>query len=84
MVLGDQFVLHGGRGPRGRLNDLWMLDLNSLRWTEIINSHDSSWPEARSLHTLTVITGERALLYGGINSLWQPTNDCWILNVSTL
>ena len=91
-VLGDSVYIFGGRGRRGRLDDLYSLHLPSLTWTCL---QACSWPDPwaapsalqpapRALHTLTTVPGSRTLaLYGGIGQLHNPLQDLWLLHPET-
>ena len=92
-VVGDSAFVFGGRGKRGRMDDLHCLHLSSLTWTEVASC---SWPDPwtatsafrplpRSLHTLTHLPGTSLLaLYGGLGQLHAPTQDLWLLHTDSL
>ena len=92
-VVGDAAFIFGGRGRRGRMDDLHCLHLPSLTWTEVATC---SWPDPwtstsalrplpRALHTLTHLPGTSLLaLYGGLGQLHAPLQDLWLLHTDSL
>lgn len=76
--MGSQVLIFGGRHDRHRVNDLWLLDMPSMTWREV--KCDFA-PEGRSWHSLTAISDEEALLYGGLSSERQPLADCFVYNL---
>ena len=92
-VVGDSAFVFGGRGRRGRMDDLHYLHMSSLTWTEVASC---SWPDPwtatsafrplpRSLHTLTHLPGTSLLaLYGGLGQLHAPLQDLWLLHMDSL
>lgn len=85
-VCGDAVFLFGGRLVDERLNDLHVLDMRSMQWTQV---HDAATGEAanglpsgRSWHSLTRISQTAAVLFGGYDSDWTPLGDCWLLDTA--
>ncbi|VDK54456.1 unnamed protein product [Anisakis simplex] len=68
-------LLFGGRHDEIRLCDLYILDMNTLIWSnvEIIGS----LPVGRSWCTLSVIDHENTLLFGGYSTDGNALSDCW-------
>ena len=81
--------LFGGlsNGPDGvefLLNDLYTLDMVSMTWTQVNSSLKGDiadgFPEPRAGHSMTLISTEVAVLFGGTVSPGHASGDCWILN----
>ena len=74
-----------GRGEKDKLlNDLYVLDLDTMSWKLVSSSSSSSsfglrQPSPRNQHTLTYIRGGRILLLGGWDG-HQPKDDVWLLS----
>ena len=76
--------IFGGQGIGGDLDrdDLLMLDLDTMRWENIIDTENEGlWPWARSGHSLTMVSKETAILYGGVVNNGEVLGDCWMLNI---
>ena len=59
------YIYGGRRHDNVILDDLWALDLASMRWTRMMaDPHGSPIPPLFS-HTLTAVNGEMLLLLGG-------------------
>ena len=88
---GQEVFIFGGRTRRGRLNDLYRLNLLSLTCSTINTATNpdmfgppsSLEPSPRSLHTITFTGQDRLVVYGGLGQLSAPLNDCWVLDVET-
>lgn len=76
--VGSNVFIFGGRDGEVRMNDFWRLDLQSMRWSQIV---DTKGPEGRSWHSLTVISTDELLLYGGLTTLKTPLCDSWIYSI---
>ena len=79
-VLGDSVYIFGGRGRRGRMDDLHSLHLPSLSWRQV---QPCSWPDVwappstlrpapRALHSLTALPCQALAMYGGLGQLHAP------------
>ncbi|WKY06448.1 hypothetical protein Q1695_006551 [Nippostrongylus brasiliensis] len=86
-----QLIIYGGMNG-SRLNDLWMLDLDSMTWDNPMVGGLTPMP--RSLHTANLV-GHRMYIFGGWVPLsedgneidvkeWKCTNDLSCLNLDTL
>ena len=90
-VLADQVFIFGGRARNTRLNDLFCIDLQTVTSTilQIATSPDmfgppsSCQPCPRSLHSMTSDGAGRLVVYGGLDRISAPLNDCWLLEVDT-
>lgn len=76
--------IFGGRFSDRRLNDLYHLDMNTMAWSEIQSEMPNDCdniPVGRSWHSLTKISNNTAILYGGYANSSIPLQDCWLLKV---
>ncbi|XP_049769129.1 kelch domain-containing protein 2-like isoform X1 [Schistocerca cancellata] len=79
---GSRLYLFGGRYRGRRMSDLHCLDLDTMTWSgDLNNSLQCAKPCGRSWHSLTFISPQRAILYGGLNQMNTILNDCWVLEV---
>lgn len=68
---GGYALLFGGRFGGERLNDLYMLDMETLCWSLLLPATDDETagshycPVGRSWHTLTSLSDNRFIMYGG-------------------
>ncbi|EPT31033.1 kelch repeat protein, putative [Toxoplasma gondii ME49] len=62
-VIGTKMFIFGGWNGKFALNDLFILDVQSLRWTRV-EQDGCSPPEARNNHT-TAAVGDRIFVHGG-------------------
>ncbi len=74
--------LFGGRLEGSRMNDLFHLDLEELRWRRLKPRQGRTIPCGRSWHSLTVASPSLAVLYGGYNTEKKPLKDCWTLDLT--
>ena len=88
MLNGNDLFLFGGRNNGDRLNDLYHLDMVTLRWTLLLANRVvrslSGYPVGRTWHTLTKVSATRAIMYGGYDTQQRPLNDCWELDITPL
>ncbi|VDK75335.1 unnamed protein product [Litomosoides sigmodontis] len=73
-------LLFGGRNRNQRLNDLYLLDLSSLVWTQI-NVTGMNEPHGRTWCSLNTLFPKQALLYGGYSSEARALSDFWRIEV---
>ena len=84
---GHDVFLFGGRLSEKRLNDLYHLDMRTFTWT-LLNQHveqtseNSLMPSGRSWATLSLVSENEAILYGGYDVHRKPLNDCWKLSLT--
>lgn len=79
---GLRVVVYGGIDQDGiRLGDTWVLDLSQtpLTWRKL---EIGVGPEPRSGHSLTQISDDRVVLFGGRGPKLEVLGDVWILDVS--
>ena len=74
--------LYGGLNiPYGELDDLYQLNLPTLIWTKI---QTDMKPLGRSKCSLTAVTDNQLLLYGGYNNSSPSLSDSWMFNTSNM
>ncbi|OTF78681.1 kelch domain-containing protein [Euroglyphus maynei] len=78
--IGHHIFLFGGRMNRERMNDMYMLDMRTMRWTQIQPNNVEHVVRGRSWHTLTPVSDQMLVLYGGFSHDNQPLKDCWIFD----
>ncbi len=71
--------LFGGRVRAERINDLYYLDLSRMRWTKL---RPPASPPGRTWHSLTKLSDDKALMYGGYNTALKAMKDCWMLDMT--
>ena len=89
VLSGDAIFLFGGKDVSSwlHLNDLFMLDLTTMKWKMLHASSDTNeLPSARKGQTLTPISRSKGLLIGGGVTEFSPhmcyklATDCWLLD----
>ena len=78
--IGMKGYLFGGRYKDKRRNDLYMIDLESYRWS-IVQPRSKTCPQARSWTVLTPVNDEYLFLYGGLDNNDCELKDIWLFNV---
>ncbi|KAF8499070.1 hypothetical protein F5888DRAFT_1611375 [Russula emetica] len=88
-LVGSKLFVFGGRSAtgKGRLNDIWALDLNCLKSNPFWESSyepapGNEKPLPRSGH-VSVTTGDRIIIFGGYGNPNTKFNDTWSFNIST-
>ncbi|XP_046648051.1 kelch domain-containing protein 2-like isoform X2 [Daphnia pulicaria] len=76
----SRVYVFGGRLQGARLNDLYVLDLMSMSWSENLNT-GKFFPCGRSWHSFTYIGSSKAILYGGLSAEGEVMGDCWIYDI---
>ncbi len=71
------WVFGGKDDDNNKLNDLWKLDLQELKWT-LVKSVDGSEPLERSGHRCDVYAGSYMVLFGGIYEITKELNDFYL------
>lgn len=82
-------IVFGGRGMGYEvLDDVWVLDLDTRRWIQIMYDIPKNIPEGFSLgrvgHSATLVLGGRLLIHGGEDSYRHRKDDFWVLDVSAI
>ncbi|XP_059350444.1 kelch domain-containing protein 2-like [Daphnia carinata] len=72
--------IFGGRLQGTRLNDLYVLDLKSMSWSENLNP-GKFFPSGRSWHSFTYVGSTKAILYGGLSAEGEVLGDCWMYDI---
>jgi Galactose oxidase, central domain len=75
---GHRLLIYGGADATNkRLDDVWIYDLNTSSWSEVVIPSGSK-PRARCSSTLFSL-GNRVLVFGGDIVSVGPSNDLWSL-----
>lgn len=78
---GRKFCVHGGQHANGYLlQDMWCLDVFTLRWDEISASHV---PPARKGHTLVAVGDSKWVLFGGTAADGTLDGATWVIDLQT-
>ena len=74
--------IFGGNGINRDLDELLILDMETMRW-EILQGGENKfpWPKARRLHSLTKVSDDVAILFGGRGGA-KLLGDCWMLSIN--
>eukprot|EP01027_Heterolobosea_sp_BB2_P015263 GEZU01021859.1.p1 GENE.GEZU01021859.1~~GEZU01021859.1.p1 ORF type:complete len:905 (+),score=277.98 GEZU01021859.1:97-2811(+) len=76
-ILGDKMYVFGGRSginPNSYHNDMFVLELESMRWT---NSQPEGKASALVGHSMTKV-GEKLYIFGGKSGLWSHSNEVYV------
>ena len=77
--------IFGGNGIGKDLDELLILDLETMRW-EVLQGGENEfpWPKGRRLHSLTRVSDDAAILFGGRGGTrgFELLGDCWMLNIN--
>ena len=81
IISGDTAFLFGGSGEMW-LNDLYTLDMPSMRWRKVHDNHHEQGeaPNGRDplMYTLTIISEDTAVLFGGDDT---DEDNSWLLDL---
>lgn len=75
-----QVVLFGGRGDSGALNDVWVLDLEEMRWTDVTPFEGASPPPRFTPAGVYDDVGRQMVIWSGQGAGFL--NDVWALDLS--
>lgn len=90
----NYIILHGGFRDMGLmstyLDDLWLFDITTYKWTQVEFPRSHSIPDARSGHSL-ISCNDGAIVYGGYCKVkarkglqkGKVLSDCWILKMKS-
>ncbi|KAG0147860.1 hypothetical protein CROQUDRAFT_670276 [Cronartium quercuum f. sp. fusiforme G11] len=86
---GESVLIFGGRkSPRAPLDDLHILDVRTQKWSQIIRTCDSPWPEARYRHAAVSMSfndnHQLCLIHGGIGKDGRILSDTWLFDPERL
>ena len=73
--------LHGGMSGELLFDDLWTLDLKTLKWTCTEQSH--LLPCARAAHS-SISVNQNLYIFGGIDKNGTALDDLWKYNTGNL
>lgn len=62
------------------MNDMYTLNMETFEWKQIQDNNVNVEPKGRSWHSLTSISDQLLILYGGFSHDDHPMDDCWIYN----
>ena len=79
--VGHKLVVFGGVSGGVLLGDLWTLNTETEQWEEL-SAFGSLSPSPRHSHRATSI-GSIVSMFGGVVASGQPTDELWLLDVST-
>lgn len=77
--IGNQVFVFGGLSGRERLDDLWCLNMDTMRWVK--KTHLSA-PAGSSHHSLTANADGKLVLFGGISNNCELLKTCWVYGVT--
>jgi hypothetical protein len=81
-----QMLIHGGRGAERYFGDVWVVDLASGTWEEIVPAPGSQLPAPRDHHGAAFHDG-RLLVFGGRSgptyASSRPLKDVWSFDLAT-
>lgn len=85
----NRTIVFGGRGSGYEvLDDVWLLDIDTQSWVQIVYDTPGNMPEGVSLrrvgHSATMVLGGRLLIHGGEDSHRHRKNDFWVLDLSAI
>lgn len=81
--LGSRVFVFGGRNGGKRMNDMYVLDMRTMVWTQIMENNEHHAVSGRSWHSLTALSDSVLLLYGGLSTDSRPLHDCWLFHGDT-
>ncbi|XP_076313868.1 kelch domain-containing protein 2-like isoform X1 [Tachypleus tridentatus] len=81
--ISNRVYIFGGRYRNTRMNDTHCIDMTTLTWSGSLPTRGPQ-PRGRSWHSLTGLSSERLVLYGGFSQNSEPLSDCWLLELSSL
>ena len=80
-LIGSKIYLFGGYDGRGRSNDLYILDTESMTWAHPLETEGS--PAGRQRHTACTVSNNILYIFGGFDgNKWL--NDIFILDVGRI
>ncbi|UYV72481.1 G2E3 [Cordylochernes scorpioides] len=84
ILRGHLVFVFGGRHQLRRTNDLYCLDMETLKWSGNLTKEEDNEPvpQGRSWHTLTPLGQDYLVLYGGFNQRNEPLSDCWWFDIN--
>eukprot|EP00698_Gefionella_okellyi_P011549 TRINITY_DN304_c0_g1_i1.p1 TRINITY_DN304_c0_g1~~TRINITY_DN304_c0_g1_i1.p1 ORF type:complete len:493 (+),score=148.34 TRINITY_DN304_c0_g1_i1:636-2114(+) len=80
-TIAKNVYLFGGNAGDAVFNDLYVLDTESMRWSQVTFAADAVLPPARAGHSATMIGGKMYIFGGGLGQ--SVFNDLWIYDPDT-
>jgi N-acetylneuraminic acid mutarotase len=77
---GSKMVIFGGFVSGQRVNDIWILDLDTFKWTEV--NATGTMPEPRAGHSC-VFYQDALYVFGGKDEENNKLSDFWSFNLTT-
>lgn len=79
-----KMVIFGGRSQSGTHNDVWLLDILSGKWTEIMPMSGSPVPVVRE-HAAAIMYSGKLFVFGGQTwypelNITRPLGDLWVFD----
>eukprot|EP00112_Aurelia_sp_Birch-Aquarium-sp1_P017873 Seg4189.1 transcript_id=Seg4189.1/GoldUCD/mRNA.D3Y31 product="Kelch domain-containing protein 2" protein_id=Seg4189.1/GoldUCD/D3Y31 len=71
----------GGRHKDERLNDMFYLDLDKYKWSQV--EYNSPAPKGRSWNCLQSLSERKLFLFGGIDTEGDSLSDMWLFDTAT-
>lgn len=78
----NKLIIYGGMNGLNRLNDVWMFDLNTLKWIKLITTGTIAL--ARSMHSAALVDNEMFIFGGLVHDrlkTWKCTNSMQCLDL---
>ena len=81
----QRIFMHGGMSGERMFDDVWMLDMKSIRWTRVVSSTTSgqSGPCARAAHG-GVSVATRVFIFGGVSEAMGALDELWKFDTGKL
>lgn len=78
----DTIVCFGGVTTEGASNDLYMLSLSDMKWSDVRTR--GSGPGPRAFHSTTIMTHTYLAVFGGLDSRNKPLKDFYLLDLNEM
>lgn len=81
---GDDMVVFGGKDEdNNKLNDVWVFNFNTYKWTEVqCNNMPDQLPNPRSGHSATLYK-DMMVVFGGIHEVTKELDDLIVFDLKT-
>jgi len=80
--VGDRLIVHAGIGPGGKLNDTWIFDIASGRWSELQTVGEVPPPRLTPAAVMDA-QNNRMVLVGGDVGVAFASEETWSLDLAT-
>lgn len=76
-------IVFGGKDDENeKLNDVWILDILTQTWKQVIYAEGALKPTARSGHS-AVLFDDKMVVFGGIFEITRELNDTLVFDTSS-